>query len=264
MRWFHLMSVAVCAIVMGFLLLPLVALFLRVSPGELVSALGSGVALDALLVTLKTSVIAHVLILGFGTPVAYLLATSRWTGRTAAIALIELPLVLPPVVAGIALLSVFGRLGLLGRTLEVVGLSVSFSQAAVVLAVAFVASPFYVRQAIVAFQSVDPALFEAARTLRASPWRVFSRVAVPLAVGGLGAGSALAFARGIGEFGATIVFAGSFRGVTQTLPLAIYGELDRDFDAAIAISVMLVLISVAVLFAVRWLPSWTPSTSTSR
>jgi len=264
MRWFHLVSVAACAIVLGFFLLPIVALFLRVTPGELVSGLGSGVALDALLVTLKTSAIAHVLILGFGTPVAYLLATSRWTGRNAAITLIELPLVLPPVVAGIALLSVFGRLGLLGRTLEVLGLSVSFSQAAVVLAVVFVASPFYIRQAIVAFESVDPALIEAARTLRASPWRVFSRVAVPIAAGGLGAGSALAFARGIGEFGATIIFAGSFRGVTQTLPLAIYGELDRDFDAAIAISVMLVLISIAVLLAVRWLPSWTPFTSISR
>ena len=171
MRWFHLVSVATCAIVLGFFLLPIVALFLRVPPGELISTLGSGVALDALLVTLKTSAIAHVLILGFGTPVAYLLATSRWTGRSAAIALIELPLVLPPVVAGIALLSVFGRLGLLGRTLEVMGLSVSFSQAAVVLAVVFVASPFYIRQAIVAFENVDPALIEATRTLRASPWR---------------------------------------------------------------------------------------------
>ncbi|MDQ5815799.1 MAG: molybdate ABC transporter permease subunit [Actinomycetota bacterium] len=264
MRWFQLLSIVACAVVVGFLLLPLVALFLRVSPGDLIAALGSGVALDALIVTLKTSAIAHLLILGFGTPAAYLLATKRWKGRSAAVALIELPLVLPPVVAGIALLSVFGRLGLLGETMEVLGMSISFTQAAVVLAVVFVASPFFVRQAIVAFEGVDTGLLEAAQTLRASPWRVFRRVALPLAARGLAAGSALAFVRGLGEFGATIIFAGSFRGVTQTLPLAIYGELDRDFEAAIAISVLLVLISAAILTAIRWGPSWNPFTSTSR
>lgn len=264
MRWFQLLLAVTCTVVLGFLLLPLVALFVRVSPGDLITALGSGVAIDALIVTLKTSAIAHLLILGFGTPAAYLLATKRWKGRSAAVALIELPLVLPPVVAGIALLSVFGRLGLLGETMEVLGVSISFTQAAVVLAVVFVASPFFVRQAIVAFEGVDTGLLEAARTLRASPWRVFSRVAVPLAARGLAAGSALAFVRGLGEFGATIIFAGSFRGVTQTLPLAIYGELDQDFEAAIAISVLLVLISVAILTAIRWVPSWNPFTSTSR
>jgi molybdate transport system permease protein len=264
MRWFQLLAVSACAIVVGFLLLPLIALFVRVTPGDLISALGSGVALDALIVTAKTSLIAHALILGFGTPAAYLLATKRWRGRSAIIALVELPLVLPPVVAGIALLSVFGRLGLLGESLEVLGVRVSFTQTAVVLAVAFVASPFYVRQAIATFEGIDRGLLDAARTLRASPWRVFSRVALPLASRGLAAGSALAFARGLGEFGATIIFAGSFRGSTQTLPLAIYAELDRNFDAAIAISVLLVLISAAVLVAVRWLPSWTPFTSTSR
>jgi molybdate transport system permease protein len=265
MRWFQLVLIAATAVVVGFLLLPVVALFLRSSPGELVTALKSDVAQDALIVTLKTSVIAHVAILLFGTPAAYLIATKRkWRGRSLVIALIELPLVLPPVVAGIALLSVFGRLGLLGDTLVFLGVSISFSQTAVVLAVVFVASPFYVRQAIAAFESVDPGLIEAARTLRASRWRVFRRVALPQASGGLGAGSALAFARGLGEFGATIIFAGSFQGVTQTLPLAIYGELDQDFDAAIAISVVLVLVSVAILLAVRWLPAWTPFVSTSR
>ncbi|MDQ3619069.1 MAG: molybdate ABC transporter permease subunit [Actinomycetota bacterium] len=263
MRWFQLLLTVAGAVVIGFLLLPLLALFLRVSPGDLISALGSGVALDALVVTLKTSAIAHLLILGFGTPAAYLLATKGWKGRSAAVALIELPLVLPPVVAGIALLSVFGRLGLLGETMDVLGISISFTQTAVVLAVVFVASPFFIRQAIVAFEGVDTGLLEAARTLRASPWRVFSRVALPLASRGLAAGSALAFVRGLGEFGATIIFAGSFRGVTQTLPLAIYGELDQDFEAAIAISVLLVLISVAILTAIRWVPSWNPFTSTS-
>ncbi|MDQ3646965.1 MAG: ABC transporter permease [Actinomycetota bacterium] len=264
MRWFQLVLGAACAIVSGFLLLPLVALFVRSSPGDLLSALDSDVARDAIVVSLRTSVIAHLLILAFGTPAAYLIATRRWRGRSLLIALMELPLVLPPVVAGIALLSVFGRLGLLGETLDILGISVSFTQTAVVLAVVFVASPFYLRQAIASFESVDPGLLDAARTLRAGPWRVFSRIAVPLASGGLGAGSAIAFARGLGEFGATIIFAGSSQGITQTLPLAIYGELDRDFDAAIAISVIMVVISLVVLLAVRWLPSWTPSISTSR
>lgn len=264
MRWFHLLLATACGIVTGFLLLPLLALLLRSSPSQLVSALTSDVARDALVVTLRTSVIAHFFILVFGTPAAYFIATKRWQGRSVVLALIELPLVLPPVVAGIALLSAFGRLGLLGETLDFLGLSVSFSQAAVVIAVIFVASPFYVRQAVAAFENLDPGVIEAARTLRATPWRVFSRIALPLASGGLAAGSALAFARGLGEFGATIIFAGSFQGVTQTLPLAIYGELDRDFDAAIAISVMLVLVSVAILIAVRRLPSWSPFTSPSR
>lgn len=263
-RWFHLLVTVAGAIVLGFLSLPIMALFLRASPGDLIAALGSGVALDALVVTLKTNAIAHLLILGFGTPAAYLIATRRWRGRSAAIALIELPLVLPPVVAGIALLSAFGRMGLLGRPLGVLGVSISFTQAAVVLAVVFVASPFFVRQAIVAFEGVDASLIEAARTLHGSPWRVFRRVALPLAARGLAAGSALAFVRGFGEFGATVIFAGSFRGVTQTLPLAIYGELDRDFEAAIAISVFLVVVSAVILTTIRWVPSWNPSTSTSR
>ena len=131
------------------------------------------------------------------------------------------------------------------------------------LAVCFVASPFYLRAAIAAFESVDPALLGAARTLGAGPFRVFARVALPLALGGLGAGSTLAFARGLGEFGATIIFAGSFRGVTQTAPLAIYAELGLDFDVALALGALLVLVSVAVLAAVSLLPSWTLFTQTS-
>jgi molybdate transport system permease protein len=264
MRWFRPAIASACALVLAFLVIPLVALLVRISPGDLMSALTSGAALDALVVTLKTSLVAHLLILLFGTPAAYFLATTEWKGRRAAIAVVELPLVLPPVVAGIALLSAFGRMGMLGRSLNALGLTLSFTQVAVVLAIVFVASPFYVRQAIAAFEAVDVRTLEAARTLRASPYRVFAHVALPLARGGLMAGSALAFARGLGEFGATIIFAGSFRGTTQTLPLAIYAELDRNFDAAIAISVLLVVFSLTVLLAIRWLPSWVPFTSTSR
>ena len=193
-----------------------------------------------MLVTVKTSAIANVLILLVGTPAAYLIATRRFTGRAVAITLIELPLVLPPAVAGIGLLAAFGRFGLLGEELTALGLSIPFTQVAVVLAVIFVASPFYLRAAIAAFEAVDPNLPAAARTLGATPARTFFRIALPLAGGGLGAGWALSFARGIGEFGATIMFAGSLQGVTQTLSLAIYEQFDVDFDLALAIGAELV------------------------
>jgi molybdate transport system permease protein len=245
-----------------FILLPVLALFLRTSPGDLFTAATSADARAALLVSLKTSVIAHVFILLIGTPTAYLLATRTFRGRSWLIGLIELPLVLPPAVAGLALLYTFGRLGLLGRSLDAAGVSIAFTQTAVVMAIVFVASPFYVRQAIAAFQAVDPNLTDAARTLGASQSRVFGRVAIPLALGGLGAGSALAWARGLGEFGATIMFAGSFEGVTRTLPLAIYSEFDRDPAIATAIAVMLVIASATILIAVKVLP-WKRSQSIS-
>jgi molybdate transport system permease protein len=254
---------AACALVLLLLALPLAALFLRVSPGHLFAQLGNGVAVDALLVSLKTSAIAHALVLAAGTPAAYLLATRRFAGRSLLVTLIELPLVLPPAVAGIALLAAFGRVGLLGGTLDALGVSIPYTQTAVVLAVAFVESPFYIRGAIAAFEAVDRTLLDAARTLGAAPARVFARVALPLALGGLGAASAVALARGLGEFGATIIFAGSLRGVTQTLPLAIYAELDRDFDTALAIGALFVLVGAALLVTVKLVPAWTRFVSTS-
>jgi molybdate transport system permease protein len=255
-----LLAVVVAA-ALAFLMLPLLALFLRVPPGTLVEQLGSAAAVDAILVSLKTSLLAHVIILGLGTPVAWVLGTRSFPGRRAAIALIELPRVLPPAVAGIALLAAFGRRGLLGGTLEGFGISLPFTQAAVIVAIVFVASPFYVRQAIAAFAALDRTLIDASRTLGAGSLRTFRRIALPLAAGALGTGSSLAFARGLGEFGATIIFAGSFRGETQTAPLAIYAQLDLDFDTAIALGALLVLVSVAVLAAVNLIPSWARSTS---
>jgi molybdate transport system permease protein len=246
-----------------FLALPLLALFLRVPPDELVAQLGSERARDALRVSLTTSLVAHVLIVGIGTPAAYLLATRAFRGRKLVISLLELPLVLPPAVAGIALLAAFGRSGLLGRELGAVGLTIPFTQLAVVLAVCFVASPFYLRAAIAAFESIDRGLFDASRTLGAGAARTFRRVALPLAAGGLGAGSTLAFARGLGEFGATIMFAGSLPGRTQTAPLAIYDSLDQDFDVALALGALFVVVSIAIMLAAKAIPSWTRSTSIS-
>jgi molybdate transport system permease protein len=260
-RLFDTLLIAALAIAVVFLFLPILALFLRISPSSLVSALTSDVALDALWVTVKTGLIAHAFVLGLGTPAAYLLATRRFRGRDVIITIFELPLVLPPAVAGIGLLAAFGRRGLLGDQLSALGISIPFTQVAVVMAVAFVAAPFYLRQAIAAFAAVDRSLFDASRTLGASPWRTFRRIALPLSAGGLGAGSTLAWARGTGEFGATIMFAGSFQGVTQTMPLAIYAELDQDVDVAIAIGALLVVLSAAVLLSVKLVPSWRPSTS---
>jgi molybdate transport system permease protein len=251
------------ALTSAFLLLPVLAIFLEVSPGRLLDQLGSDLALDALRVTLKTNLIALALIIGLGTPSAYLLATRRFRGRSLVITLVELPLVLPPAVAGIGLLVAFGRQGLLGGTLDAAGVTVGFTQLAVVLAVAFVASPFYIRTAIASFESVDATLLDASRTLGAGPARTFFRVALPLAAGGLGAGAAMAFARGLGEFGATIMFAGSLQGVTQTVSLAIYQEFDVNLDVALAISALLVLVSGAILLSVKVVSARAPSIWTS-
>ena len=249
---------------LSFLLLPIAALFLQTSPTDLVRELGSDVSRDALLVSLKTSAVAHAAVLLVGTPAAWVLARRRFPGRALVLSLVELPLVLPPAVAGIALLAAFGRAHLLGRGFEAAGIDIAFTQAAVVLAVAYVELPFYFRGAIAAFEAVDGQLLDAARTLGAAPARVFARVGLPLAAAGLGSASALALARGLGEFGATIIFAGSLQGVTQTLPLAIYAQFELDFDSAVAMSVLFVLMGAAILITLKLLSGWTRLTSTSR
>jgi molybdate transport system permease protein len=262
-RLFTATLVAATALALGFLVLPLVAIFLRVPPGDLISQLGSDVVADAVAVTAKATLISQALILLVGTPMAYLIASRSFRGRALVITLVELPLVLPPAVAGIALLATFGRLGLLGGTFDALGIQISFTETAVVLAVTYVASPFYLRQAIASFEALDPALIDASRTLGAGPARTFFRVALPLASTGLAAGAALSFARGIGEFGATIMFAGSLQGVTQTLSLAIYAQFDLNLDVALALGALLIAISATILLAAKLLPAWTRSLSTS-
>ena len=245
----------------GFLVLPIVGIFVHTTPGRLIDQLANPVVEDAFVVTVKTSLIAQALILLFGTPTAYLLATRRFTGRSLAVTLVELPLVLPPAVAGIGLLAALGRYGLLGHKLHALGVSLPFTQSAVVVAVAYVASPLYIRQAIAAFEAVDPRLPAASRTLGAGPARTFFRVMLPLARAGLIAGLALSFARGLGEFGATIMFAGSLQHVTQTLSLAIYYEFDQSFDATLAMGGVLVVVSAVVLLTLRLALSWQRSPS---
>jgi molybdate transport system permease protein len=253
--------VAVAAVTLAFLTLPIVGIFVHTSPGNLLDQLSNPVVRDAFVVTIKTSLIAQALIILFGTPTAYLLATRRFPGHSLAITLVELPLVLPPAVAGIGLLTALGRYGLLGSSLNVFGVSLPFTQTAVTVAVAYVASPLYIRQAIASFEATNPRLTAASRTLGAGALRTFFRVVLPLARGGLIAGLALSFARGLGEFGATIMFAGSLQGVTQTLSLAIYYEFDNKFDAALAMSGVLVLISAVLLLTLRIALSWQRSPS---
>ena len=260
----RLVVVLAATVAIAFLVLPIVAIFVHTSPSRLLSQLSDPVVRDAFLVTVKTSLAAQALILLVGTPAAYLLATRRFRGHSVAVTLVELPLVMPPAVAGIGLLFAFSRVGLLGSTIQFLGLSLSFTQAAVVVAVAYVASPLYIRQAIAAFEAVDPRLPAASRTLGAGPGRTFFRVVLPLARAGLIAGLALSFARGLGEFGATIMFAGNLPGRTQTLSLAIYTEFEGgNFDRSLAMGGVLVLVSAVLLLTLRIALSWQRQPSTT-
>ncbi len=246
----------VTVVVLAFLLVPLVALFTYQPIHRLLDGIGSRVATDAIMVTLKTNAIAFAVMIGLGTPFAYLLGRARFRGRSVVTTLVELPLVMPPAVAGLALLVAVGRFGLLGHTLGGFGIDLGFTQAAVVIAILFVASPFYLRGAIAAFEALDATLLDVAATLGAGPVRRLVRIAIPLAAGGLGAAAAVAFARGIGEFGATILFAGSFQGTTQTLPLAVYSLFDANLDQAVAIGVLLILLSAMILLSSKLLVHW--------
>jgi molybdate transport system permease protein len=236
--WFGVAIAVALTAALAFLTLPVVAIFVDSPPGDLLAALGEEGALDALWLSLKTTAAAMVIIVVVGTPAAYLLATRRFRARALVITLVELPLVLPPAVAGIALLAAIGP-------------SLTFTTGAVVVALTFVASPFYLRQAIASFEAVDPTLLDASRTLGASAARTFARVAIPTALPGLVAGTALALGRSLGEFGATLMFAGSFQGITQTVPLAIYDRFATDFTSALALSAVLVAVSAAILLAVK-------------
>ena len=260
---FDALLALIAGVVFVFLALPIVSLFTQVSLADLPHLWSAKPVREAIWVTLRTNLVANAAILLFGTPTAFFLATRRFPGRAALVTLTELPLVLPPAVAGIALLASFGRGGLLGPVLQDNGIVLPFTQWAVVVAVTFVAAPFYLRQGIAAFEAVDPRLVEASRTLGAGPWRTFRRVSLPLATSGLAAGWVLAFARGLGEFGATIIFAGSVVGQTQTFTLAIYDQMNITFDVAIALGILLVVLSAIVLASYKIISSWRTSASRS-
>jgi molybdate transport system permease protein len=227
------------------------AIFLDTGPAALARRLGEPVAREALLLSLETTLLALLVIVAVGAPAAYGLATRSFRGRSVLVTLVELPLVMPPAVAGIALLATFGPQGLLGGLVEATGARLVFETAGVVVALTFVSAPFFVRQAQSAFEALDPSWLEASRTLGASEAATFVRVAVPSAAPGLLSGMALAWGRALGEFGATLIFAGSFAGVTQTAPLAIYELFATDLPAALALSAVLVAASAGLLLAVK-------------
>jgi molybdate transport system permease protein len=249
--WFPAALATALAAALTFLTLPIVAVFVESSPRELIDSLGEQGALDALWLSLRTTAAAVAIILLVGTPAAYMLATRAFRGRALVLTLVELPLVLPPAVAGVALLAAVGPNGILGGRLEAAGVELTLATAGVVVALTFVASPFYVRQAVAAFASVDPTLLDASRTLGAGEARSFARVMIPAAMPGLTAGAALAMGRALGEFGATLMFAGSLRGVTQTVPLAIYDRFATEFESALALSAVLVAVSAGILLAAK-------------
>jgi molybdate transport system permease protein len=240
------------AIGAAFLIVPLVALAVRAPWGDMTAALTSPVSLTAARLSLVTTLLAAGLSLLFGVPLAWVLARPGFRGQTLLRALVVLPLVLPPVVGGVALLSAFGRRGLVGQWLyDWMGVQLPFSTAGVVLAETFVAMPFLVLTVEAALRGSDRRLEAVAATLGASPLTVFRRVSLPMVAPAIVAGTVLAWARALGEFGATITFAGNFPGKTQTIPLAVYSTLESDRNAAIALSVLMMAVSLLILVLLR-------------
>ena len=243
--------VAATVVAAVFLLLPVLALLARAMLGGALDQILSDRIVDALLLSLTTSSVTVVLTLVFGMPLALALARRAFRGRSILEVIVDLPIVLPPAVAGLALLLVFGRRGLLGGALESVGIVIPFTVLAVVLAQTFVAAPLFIRSARAGFADVDREVEDAARADGAGEVGVFRHVTAPLAAGALAAGLVMTWARALGEFGATIMFAGAIQGRTETLPVAVYAEFQVSLDASIAAGAILVVVAFAVLAVVR-------------
>lgn len=237
--------------VLIFLILPLIAMLLRISPERLIASIGSRTVVQAISLSLTTTAITLVISVVAGTPVAYLLARYRFRGHMLLDTLIDLPMVLPPSVAGIALLVTFGRRGLIGRYLADAGLELAFTQAAVVMAQTFVAAPYYIKAATAGFAAVNRELEQAAQIDGAGTVQILRYITFPLAATALMGGAVMTWARALGEFGATIIFAGNFPGRTQTMPLAIYLGFELDLNIALTLAVLLLGTSFAVLFVVK-------------
>ena len=234
-----------------FLALPLLALILSISPAQMVENLAKPQVRQAIIVSLKTTVITTAVTILFGTPLAYVLARRRFRFRRVLDTLIDLPIVLPPAVAGVALLIAFGRQGIIGSWLSSLGIEIAFTQVAVIMAQTFVAAPFYVKAASIGFASVNAELEQAAAIDGAGSWQAFRHVTVPLAWAAMLSGAVMTWARALGEFGATILFAGNYLGRTQTMPLAIYIGFELDLNIALTLAAIMVVISFLVLFLVK-------------
>jgi molybdate transport system permease protein len=236
-----------------YLALPVIALIFRTTPGLFISSLRNPDVTGALWLSLVTSVLSLCIVILVGTPFAWVHCKYRYPGKVFVDTLIDLPLVLPPAVAGFALLMLYGRAGLVGSYLTISGISLAFTTLAVIMAQIFVASPFYLRQAKTLFETLDPVYEQTARTLGASPARTFLFVVVPLTASGLVSGAVMTFGRALGEFGATIMFAGNLPGVTQTMPLAVYVGMEGNFNSGLTIAILLVIVSFSLMIIVRYL-----------
>jgi molybdate transport system permease protein len=236
------------------LALPIFALVFSSSPAEFMAGTQHPLFFPALTLSLQSTLISLVLIILTGTPLAWWLAHSSGRSTTILATIVELPIVLPPAVIGVALLQVFGRSGFFGGTLTALGWQIPFTTLAVVLAQIVIAAPFYVQSATAAFKRVDSDLLLVARTLGQSRMGALLRVAVPIALPGLLSGVALAWARALGEFGATLLFAGNLSGETQTMPLAIYTALESDVRAALALALVLAAGATMLLLSLRMIP----------
>ncbi len=234
-----------------FLVLPLVALLLRTSLDSVLDNLGKPQVYQAIALSLSTSATATVVTIIFGTPLAYQMARRQFLFKRALDTLIDLPTVMPPAVAGVAMLMAFGRRGIFGGVLEDWGISIAFTQVAVVIAQTFIAAPFYIKAAIIGFASVERELENAAALDGATRWEVFRHVTVPLSWTALLSGAVITFARALGEFGATIIFAGNFPGRTQTMPLAIYIGFEVNLDVALTLSVIMIGFSFLTLVVAK-------------
>jgi len=248
--WIFILPSLVLIALLG---LPLLALVLRSLDKNFFSYALSPSALTSLRLSLITSLISVVITIAFGTPLAYMLARWEFFGKSFVELLIDLPVVLPPSVAGLALLIAFGRQGVFGSALSMLGISLPFTTTAVIMAQTFVSAPLYIRAARIGFAEVDVQMEEAAHVEGANQWQLFSEVMFPLAGRALIGGAILTWTRALGEFGATILFAGNLEGTTQTMPLAIYLGFERSLGVAIALSVMLVGVSVILLLLTRGL-----------
>lgn len=244
------LALIIC-LTMAFIALPIASLFLKSPMDVTLRSLSNPVVADALRLSLITSSLTTLVIVLIGTPVAYVNARFGYHGKEIVDSLIDLPVIMPPAVAGIALLMAFGRMGILGHYLYTFGYSIAFTTIAVIIAQVFVSSPFYIRQARTSFEDVDLSFENAARTLGASRIYTFFHVILPISINGLISGAIMAFARSLGEFGATIMFAGNFQGRTQTMPLAIYTAMQGDLDVALCLAMILVAISFLVIAFVK-------------
>jgi molybdate transport system permease protein len=247
------LAIGALGLLAGFIAVPILSLVVWTVDEEAWGAMASPVARGALFLSMRTTAATMAILVVVGTPAGYVLARGSFRGSRALNTLVELPIVLPPSAAGIALLLAFGRLGLIGEYLNALGITLSFTTVAVVMAEVFVAAPFYVRQAATGFAGVDRAIEEAALVDGADRSAAFLKVTVPLAFPALVAGAVTAWARALGEFGATIIFAGNLRGITQTIPLAIFSEFQSNIDAAVALSVLVLGFAFAVILTVRYL-----------